>query len=258
MDMLSFATGLAIGKKKYGGSSEYYDPVYHDILQNHLPIYTYHFGTHFKWVLGAWLARESRLGIRDNGLDHIYEVNDTETGKVAAIECYRQTLYTIGIIYKDNMPKYATLLNYVSNPSEAWGHWWVADTKTALFYKRFGDFRLEEVESFQCEQFEPDFSWGDFSGHFNSRITCVINTSYQSYTYNDTAGRVEKDGNRSESSSTLSYYLSNYIYPYPRLDGGFSDLDINSWREIMHELTDEIYTTAGYSKLNYRILPTPV
>ena len=252
MDMLSFATGLAIGKKKYGKK---YDFVYHDILENHVPVYTYNIGTHFKWVVGAWIAYERRFELFDNGMDHIYEVTGSDSNKAAAIECYRQVFFSVGIIYKDNEPKYATVINRGFNPSEAWNHWWVADTQTALFYKTLGDYRIGAAQNVICSQFAPDFYWGAFNGYFSVKITCELKYSYQRYTYNSSSGTVEKNGDRTETETTFG--INDSIYPYPRLYGGFSDLEESEWRELMHELTEEIYLSAGYTLLNYRILPTP-
>ena len=64
MDMLSFATGLAIGKKKYGGGG---NSIFQDILRYSTQVNTIPIDSTYKWTLNFWYT--DRLEFNGNCFD---------------------------------------------------------------------------------------------------------------------------------------------------------------------------------------------
>ena len=119
MDNNSFAVGYVLGWKRgsdSGGGTTHYDDVYHDILNNSRQVYRFSTGI-YSFGLNLWVSERLEHyngAVWDNGA---YQ-EDKRNGTAIAghlVTDRRFNFYWVALIYKNNQPQYACLLNNGTN-----------------------------------------------------------------------------------------------------------------------------------------------
>lgn len=271
-DLRSSCRALLLQKADKGGGK--YDSVYHDILENIVPIIEhYDLGGGFTWTIGEWL---SDIGIGgghfemyQNGIMSYISGVNTEEKSLMQLNTFRREIYLVGIVYKDNDPLYAAVINEAPDYQayDSWNSWGITadekkNTYRSVIYKRLGDYRIDSISDVSYTKFEPviskmtvssaDGSKSEiitgFNMFFQTDLTYKRTKSWQEYSASSSGSfsepAVKKSGER--TSRTSGYSLSRYdLYPFPRLYGGFSDLDSNTWFNVMQDLTYAVLEKAG-------------
>ena len=268
------AAGLAIGKKKWKNSGTgKQSSVYHDILENIVPIIEhYDLGGGFTWTIGEWLSdigMGGRYELYGNGVMSSISGVNTEEKSIMQLNTFRREIYLAGIVYKDNEPLYAAVINEAPDydASDTWSTWGIIadnekNTYRSVIYKDQGDYRIDSITDISYTMFEPTLSKTTVSSddggksemitgfrmYYQTDLTYKRTKSWQKYSAsspdNFSEPTVKKSGER--ASQTSVYSLSSYwLYPFPRLFGGFSDLDNNTLFRYFQELSYAILEKAG-------------
>lgn len=274
-DLRSSCRALLLQSYGGGGDGGKYDSVYHDILENIVPIIEhYNLGGGFTWTIGLWMSDigiGGRYETNQNGVMSCINGVNTAEKSAMQLNTFRRGYYHAGIIYKDNEPMYATIIQQISDISDQWGTWNITindnedyryRTSCGVIYKQQGDYSIDSITDVSYTKFEPrlyyypayntdgtreDFIAG-FDMYFTTDLAYKSTISYQRYTASAaddfTEPVVKKYGERTSQTgrNTLSY---TSLYPFPRLYGGYSDLDNSTWFNVMQELSYAILEKAG-------------
>ena len=260
--------------QSYDKGSGKQSSVYHDILENTVPIIEhYDLGGGFTWTIGEWLSDIGMGGgqyeIYGNGVMSSISGVNTEEKSIMQLNTFRREIYLVGIVYKDNKPLYAAVINESPDYSaeDYWSTWGIIadnekNTYRSVIYKSQGDYRIDSITDTSYTVFEPALSKmtvssddgiksemiAGFSMYYRTDLTYKRTKSWQVYSASSTDNfsepAVKKSGERASRISVYSL-SSYYLYPFPRLFGGFSDLDNNKWFDVMQELSYAILEKAG-------------
>ena len=105
MDMLSFATGLAIGKKKYGGGG---NSIFQDILRYSTQVNTIPIDSTYKWTLNFWYTDRLEFQHAAFGPGYVsYDNVGGEDGTVSSVFPIYKRVYLCKIAWENNVPLFA-------------------------------------------------------------------------------------------------------------------------------------------------------
>lgn len=246
-----------------GGGGKKYDSVFHDILENIVPIIE-HFdlGGGFTWTIGEWLSKQEFFGVHENGVSHSISAVNTGDRSFGNLIVYCRELLIAGIVYKDGTPLYAAIISLPSGDDNAndqystWGILTGENTYRSVAYKTRDDYRIDKIEDVTYTRFEPDIytmktdgeEWvTGFNLFFTTDLKYKYTHSYQRYTAESEDNYSEPTVRKTEGRTTVTGtgYLRSSLYPFPRLYGCYTDLDSSSMYKIMDELSEAIIAKAG-------------
>ena len=240
MDNNSFAVGYALGWKRgsdSGGGTTHYDDVYHDILTNSRQVYRFSAGI-YSFGLNLWVSE--RLEHFNGAIweDSNYR-EDTRNGTAIAGHLAtdrRFNFYWVALVYKNNQPQYACMLNNGSSvfPTLPGSSWANQRRRSVLALRNYTDTDgTNKAFAFRIEEYCYDLYAYEVTTAFTSSLSPVTaNNGYVSLT-----GRVD-----------INYPVRKYRY----------DLDATGHPVIYRDAaSDEIYRgytnfTAGNYIYNFR------
>lgn len=226
--------------------------VFHLMLDNYKLIYSYDINSTYTWKIGLWL---SDTGSDFMGAPEIYHNGlisgmgyDTADDKVMHINLMQRYLYLVGIVYKNNVPIYSTIIQEIDDYQDNWNIYY------GNLYLSQGEYKIDSVSNVNVTSFEPRLSSSHWNGYFNAEFTYSYALSYQKYRIegDETSPVVEKDGSRVIENENKSW--SNYLYPLPREYGGFTDLSYADWIDEMSNVAYAVYEHAGIPTVPPNIL----
>lgn len=215
MDMLSFATGLAIGKKKYGGGNS----IFQDILRYSTQVNTIPIDSTYKYTINYWWT--DRFEFKRNYFGYNFHRKDmeggsTENGTLSFIYQLRHDLMCFFIAWENNVPLYAIAKGTGTLEDEVGSIMVNTDSENGKYY-------FFKSEEYIAENLVP---------HSNIELIATESGMWFTYTSGSYTLRKNKYAQSGEcevslvSSSTESMTLStNGTLLYPDSDSQtFSDL----------------------------------
>lgn len=201
-----------------GGQSG--NAVFRDMVERHIPIYTYEIDSHYKWTLGVWRPKDENFGQPDTAYGAFYPssatfVESMDDGNMYKTVTKAPTISTseIIVLYADDKPLY-TCFNNVS----IWS-WspvytsvvYVTDSTTYkyLMYLSDSGATLDSVSDIEAD-IVPNGSYQyPFYGSYNGSYSYTVYHSHQLYRPADRQSVYEfptiiKYGEREIMSSSVS------------------------------------------------------
>lgn len=242
MDIASFAVGFALGHR--GGGGGYRDRVFHDIIDNIKELVTLTISDHHTWKIGMWTHLENTTmgtmtysdltGYFSSGLSYMFANSDSQDRyMLMPVMCWYFNL--VGIIYKDGVPIYATVIA----PSGMYSDSTSSVSDGGLYFTK-KEYRLDSV-TYVSNTLAPD-RWSHY--YYTGSISGSYTYSWHSYSYDSSTGSIVDDG-RVSSTNSLPYVST--FYPFPHDNSSFSDLEFEDLHCEYQYLAEEMYKYQGYS-----------
>lgn len=260
-DLRSSCRALLLQSHMSGGGGKKHDVIFHDILENIVPIIE-HFdlGGGFTWTIGEWMSKPEYFGVHESGVQYSIRAINTGNRSFGYKIIYGSEILVTGIVYKNNSPLYAAVIERASDDNAydqytTWGITTGENTYRSVLYKSIGDHKIDSIDNVTYTKFEPDFStmttdgeeWiSGFSLYYSTDLRYKYTHSYQRYKAfgdNYSEPTVVKDGDRTVTGGI--HYVGSHLYPFPHFYGYYTDLDIGSMYKVMDELVNAIVEKAG-------------